>query len=189
MTPIQLETLGPEVWGWLEAALVDRRDPFRTPAVVTVGLDGIPQARTVVLRAVDAAAWTLDFYTDVRSAKHDELANAPAAAWLFYDAARSLQIRATGIASVHVGDSVADAAWASSALASRAAYVSKTSPGSVIGAPAPSVFLQDDAQAESGRTNFCAVRCTVREFDVLQLHSQGHRRAKVRADHAVWLAP
>lgn len=189
MTPIQLETLASESWGWLVTATVDRDDPFRTPVVATVGLDGIPQARTVVLREADSAAWTLEFYTDVRSAKHDELVKFQAVTWLFYDAARSIQLRATSTASVHVDDSIADRAWASSGLPSRAAYVSERSPGSAIDAPAPGVFLQDEAAAEHGRTNFCTVRCRVRELDILQLHPSGHRRACVRADGAQWRAP
>lgn len=189
MTPIQLETLGTEGWSWLVTATADRGDPLRTPMVATVGLDDIAQARTVVLREATSATWTLEFYTDVRSAKHDELVRTQAVTWLFYDAARSIQLRAVSTASVHTDDGIADRAWASSALASRAAYASERSPGSVIDAPTPSVFLRDAAESEVGRENFCTVRCQVHELDILQLHPSGHRRARVRPDDAVWLAP
>lgn len=189
MTPIELGTLATESWSWLVSAVVDRDDPLRTPVAATVGLDGTPRARTVVLREADPAAWVLGFHTDVRSAKHDELMKSQAVTWLFYDAARSIQVRAISTASVHAGDSMADRAWAFSGLASRAAYVSERSPGTAIDTPSASVFLHDEAAAAHGRANFCTVRCRVHELDVLQLHPSGHRRACVRADDAVWLAP
>ena len=189
MTPIELETLGTQSWSWLVLATADRDDPLRTPAVATLGWDGIPRARTVVLREADSAAWTLGFHTDVRSAKYDELLKSQAVTWLFYDAARSIQLRVMSTASVHTDDNIAERAWALSGLASRAAYVSERSPGSAIDAPTASVFLHDEAAAAHGRANFCTVRCRVHEFDVLQLHPGGHRRARVRADDAVWLAP
>ncbi len=189
MAAIQLETLRTEVWGWLGAAADDRDDPFRTPVVATVGLDGAPQARTVVLREVESAGWTLDFYTDVRSPKYDELLRSPAVTWLFYDGVRQLQVRASSIASIHADNDIADRAWAWSALASRAAYASQRAPGSAIEAPMPSVFMHDDMDAEHGRTNFCVVRCRVHEFDVLQLHPGRHRRACLRVDDASWREP
>lgn len=189
MTAIQLETLSASIWGWLRTATEEREDPFRTPVVATVGLDGTPQARTVVLREVGSATWTLDFFTDVRSPKYDELAKLQVVTWLFYDAARKIQLRALSTASVHTSDAVADRGWAWSALASRAPYASESAPGSGIEAPVPSVFLHDDADAEHGRKNFCVVRCRVHEFDVLQLHPGRHRRACVRVDGAAWRAP
>ncbi len=189
MIATQLETLSTKIWEWLGVAAEDRDDPFRTPVVATVGLDGSPQARTVVLREVDPAAWTLDFYTDVRSPKHAELARSHAVMWLFYDVGRRIQLRVLTTASVHERDDVADRAWAWSGLASRAAYVSMDAPGSVIEAPTPSQFLHDEAESVRGRANFCVVRCRVREFDVLQLHPGRHRRASVRVDGAEWRAP
>ncbi len=189
MTPIQLETINAVTWSWLGAAAEDREDPFRTPVVATVGLDGSPHARTVVLREVDSAAWTLVFYTDVRSPKYEELLNGKAVTWLFYDAARQLQVRATSTASLHTRDAAADRAWGWSAIASRAAYASASAPGAAIEAPIPSVFLRSQAEAEHGRANFCVVRCRVHELDVLQLHPGCHRRARVRVDGAAWRAP
>ncbi|MGH1342733.1 MAG: pyridoxamine 5'-phosphate oxidase family protein [Nannocystales bacterium] len=189
MVAIQLETLKTEIWGWLGSAADDRDDPFRTPAVATAGLDGTPQARIVVLREVEAAEWSLDFYTDIRSPKCEELMKSQAATWLFYDATRQIQIRALSTASMHTSDAVADRAWAWSALASRAIYASASSPGAAIDAPMPSVFLHDDTEAEHGRRNFCVVRCRVHEFDVLQLHPGRHRRACVRPDGAQWWMP
>jgi len=189
MAAIQLETLRTALWGWLRTAAEDRDDPLRTAVVATVGLDGTPQARTVVLREVHSAAWTLDFYTDVRSPKYDELLKSPATTWLFYDAARKIQLRALSTASMHTGDDIADRGWAWSALASRAAYASASAPGAAIDAPAPSVFMHDETDAEHGRTNFCVVRCEVHEFDVLQLHPGRHRRACVRVGDVAWRAP
>ena len=189
MTPIQLETLEPALWGWLTAAAAQRSAPFRTPAVATAGIDGAPQVRVVVLREVDSIAWTLAFHTDVRSAKYGELLNTKSVAWLFYDPAAAVQVRAIGVASIHTDDDVADRSWASAALASRAAYASAVVPGAIIDAPRAAVYLEDEAQGEVGRPNFCVVRCQIREFDVLQLDPAGHRRARVTAGVAQWREP
>ena len=42
-------------WRLLTRGVNDRRSGFHTPAIVTVGLDGAPAMRTVVLRHVDEA--------------------------------------------------------------------------------------------------------------------------------------
>ena len=44
------------IWTELQRATVDRHHEWRTPVLATSGLDGLPQARTVVLRAADATA-------------------------------------------------------------------------------------------------------------------------------------
>lgn len=187
MDPIQIETLESEVWGWLASALSTEGSPLRLPTVATVDAHGVPQARVVVLRIADA--WMLQFHTDVRSPKVTELRERDAVTWLFYDPARMLQIRASGRASLHTDDAIADQGWAESPLASRAPYFGASPSGQVIDAPAPAVFVRDEAHSMQGRPQFCAVRCAITELDVLQLHESGHRRAKVRPGEAVWVSP
>ncbi len=74
-------------FGRLAEGARDGRSPFRTPALATLGRDGAPQLRTVVLRGFDPAARSLSIHTDRRSAKVAELAADPRAALHVYDAA------------------------------------------------------------------------------------------------------
>ncbi|NBR79124.1 MAG: pyridoxamine 5'-phosphate oxidase, partial [Alphaproteobacteria bacterium] len=57
----------------LERGAADRRSAFHTPTVATIGLDGRPRLRTIVLRACDTANRSLRFHTDARSDKINEL--------------------------------------------------------------------------------------------------------------------
>ena len=57
--------------------VADRRHPFHTPVLATTGLDGAPQARTVVLRGIDPATHQLRLHTDARAGKVAELAAEP----------------------------------------------------------------------------------------------------------------
>ncbi|MEM6293418.1 MAG: pyridoxamine 5'-phosphate oxidase family protein [Myxococcota bacterium] len=197
LEPLQLEGLATDVWGWLARGRADRRSPFRTPVVATVDEAGLPSARTVVLRAVDPAARVLEFHTDTRSPKAADVARFKAVTWLFYDPKRQLQVRAVTAASTHTTDAVADAAWAACALPSRAPYMVPRVPGSTLPAgQQPDAFapprVQSAEHSEVGRSHFLVVRCRVATFDVLQLHVDGHRRARVELGDAVsttWLVP
>ena len=64
-----LSQLYAEVWARLTRGVHDRHAPARHPTLATAAPEGRPQARTVVLRAADKAAGTLDIHTDLRSAK------------------------------------------------------------------------------------------------------------------------
>jgi pyridoxamine 5'-phosphate oxidase len=88
-----LAGLHSEVWLRLTRGVHDRHAPARHPTLATVSPDGRPQARTVVLRAADKAAGTLDIHTDLRSAKVADLRATPFAALHVWDAAAHLQLR------------------------------------------------------------------------------------------------
>ena len=52
----------PEVWALWQRGVADRRSPFRTPAIATVGTDGQPEVRTVVLRDAELQSRTLTLH-------------------------------------------------------------------------------------------------------------------------------
>jgi pyridoxine/pyridoxamine 5'-phosphate oxidase len=56
-------------WGLLERGVSDRHSPIHTPTVATIGGDGRPSIRTVVLRDCDLDARMLRFHTDRRAPK------------------------------------------------------------------------------------------------------------------------
>lgn len=186
---MQLDTLEAHVWMRLAQALEQPESALRIPVVANAGPDGIPDSRILVLRGAERAQWSLSFFTDKRSPKVRCLANWPQVACLFYDPATALQIRATGVVTLHSADDVADQAWASCPLASRVPYLSDVPSGQVVEEPAPAEHVPDLAATERGRPHFIVARCLVETLDVLQLHPTGHRRARLRRGHAEWIAP
>jgi pyridoxamine 5'-phosphate oxidase len=58
-----------QAWALLARGVADRRSPFHAPTVASLGLDGRPRARVVILRDCDGAAATLRFNTDRRTTR------------------------------------------------------------------------------------------------------------------------
>ena len=116
--------------------VADRRSAFRSPALATVGPDGRPQVRTVVLRGFDPAARVLIVHSDIRAAKIAALRANPDAALHVWDDGAQVQIRVDGTAAISANDELARTEWARLHEGSRAAYRSKTVPASVVANPA-----------------------------------------------------
>lgn len=169
--------------------VADRRHPFHTPVLATTGIDGAPQARTVVLRGIDPVTRQLRLHTDARAGKVAELEAEPRATLMFYDPGAQLQLRLAGRATLHRDDALADDAWAASRDFSRMCYAIEPAPGRAIAAP-PAAPL--DSQA--GRPHFCAVILHLHTLESLHLAAGGHRRARFAWDQAstptaTWLVP
>lgn len=166
----------------------DRRHPFHTPTLASIGLDGAPRARTLVLRGFDASARLIRLHSDRRSEKFAELTRDPRCAVHFYDPAGQIQIRLEGIASLHSEDVVAEAAWAASRPFSRMCYAIEPAPGTAIAAPPAAP--QDEA---AGRPNFGVVLLHMHSLEWLWLAADGHRRARLDwlpgEERATWLVP
>jgi pyridoxine/pyridoxamine 5'-phosphate oxidase len=178
-----------QAFALLSRGVADRRSPFHTPTLATRGLDGAPALRTVVLRAFDPAARLLRVHTDRRSGKAAEIAADPRAALHGYDAGAQVQIRIAGVATLHLDDSVADAAWGASREMSRMCYAAPQAPGAPVEEPPEAPM-----DAVSGRVHFAAVTLRIETLDWLLLAARGHRRARFAwgADGALragWVAP
>lgn len=180
-------------WASLARGVKDRRSPFHTPTIATLGLDGRPRMRTVVLRAVDAGACTLRFHTDRRGLKSEEIARDPRVAVHVYDARGKFQLRGEGIAHLHEEDALARAAWEGSRMMSRACYATQPAPGAAIDAPGAFVLPQDEDAIAAGADHFSAVVITLGSIETLYLDHDGHRRARFSLDpadpQAQWLVP
>lgn len=183
-----------EAFALLRGAVSDRRSPFHTPTLATIGLDGRPRLRTVVLRhaEADAGGLAMRFHTDRRSAKFAELQRDPRAALHGYDAARKIQLRLEGRISLHTDDAVADAAWAASRPDSLACYGVEPGPG--VRLPAPDGYAMPERGGETGRDNFAAAAFHAEQLEWLYLAHEGHRRAAFDlSPHAparrCWLTP
>lgn len=160
-------------WAALAAAVVDRDAPLRLPVVATAGAGG-PDARVMVLRAVDRAAAEIVFFTDRRAAKVAAITADARVAVVGYDATARLQLRLTGRAAI-VGGAAADGHWAAIAAPGRRAYQTAAAPGSPIDAPAAGRPV--DSLPDAGRADFALLVVAVDRFEWLDLGGADHRRA------------
>jgi general stress protein 26 len=121
-----LDSVLSALWSGLAAAVRDRDHSWHLPTLATIGLDGSPQARTVVLRDIDPVAATILCHTDARSPKVAEIAAQPEVAWHFYDPRSRVQLRVKAIAAVHravADDPLALERWSASTLSARRCYL------------------------------------------------------------------
>jgi hypothetical protein len=174
----------------LAAAVGDRRRAWRTPTLATIGLDGGPRARTVVLRGVDAACARVSFHSDRRSAKCDEIAADGRACLHFYDAEAKLQLRLEGHAVLHCADAMAEAAWRAARLSARRTYAIEPGPGAFLDGPDDATFSAD---APTSFARFVVVELAVATIEWLHLRAEGHRRLLLALSaeprQARWRAP
>ncbi len=178
-----------EAFRLFSRGVVDRRSPFRTPSIATVGPDGAPRIRTMVLRRFEAAARRLTLHTDRRAAKLSEIDHQPRVAVHFYDTRAAVQLRLSARAQVHVADDLAREAWAAGAPSSHACYAVSPAPGTVVAAPPPAAMDRD-----AGFANFAVLALTFDSLEWLWLYHGGHRRARFAwaedgSRSAAWLVP
>lgn len=187
------------VWQSLSGGACSKKHPWNEGTFSTIAMNGTsltrPKSRTVILRKADRSTLSIDFHTDIRSAKTKQLDNENVC-WLFYASATKIQLRLEGAAALIDGEE-ADFAWAQTSIRSRSAYLSLASPGTVVTDQHPpdtsdrSVSL---SESERGRTNFRIVRTKITSADWLYLRREGHVRAQlIYKDAGVcdghWLVP
>ena len=80
----------------------------------TLGVDGAPKVRTIVLRQVNRADRVLSFHTDARSEKVAELCRDPRIALVANDLDALVQIRVEGAASICDDEAQRRAVWQAS---------------------------------------------------------------------------
>lgn len=162
----------------LVRAARDRKSPMHTPAVVSGDVD----ARIMVLRAFDSAAFSLRFHTDTRAPKAATFAADPRAAVLFYDKGAKIQVRARGAARVLSDAPIAEEAWANGTNFARRCYLGD-GPGTPADAPTSGLPRElegvepTDDQLVAARPNFAVLMIELRSLDWLYLAHTGHVRA------------
>lgn len=187
-----------DVWQRLAAATGSARHPFHLGVLATCE-DLIPDARTVVLRDVDARSHRLACHADRRSPKTRTIATNENVAWLFYDKGSRLQLRLHCRARVDVGGPYWEERWQASRHQSRLCYTHAAGPGTALSgpldyAPPDASSPPDPAAVDAlGRDNFAVIVTTVLGLDWLSLHHEGHRRLRFHVTplgfDAAWIAP
>ena len=168
------------VWRELALAVRHKRHPWRTAVLATVEGE-VADARSVVLRDLEAESRTLLIYTDSRSPKAMQLAAHPHGTLVLWSEALGWQLRLRVALTLETAGLRVSSRWAKLKLTPAAHdYLSPLAPGSELGArPLP----------RESRDHFAVITAQIRSVDWLELHADGHRRARFDAAGAAWLAP
>jgi pyridoxine/pyridoxamine 5'-phosphate oxidase len=193
----ELERIPAGIWAEFQRAIQRRKHAWRTPVLANISALG-PQLRTLVLRKSDADRRSLRFYTDRRSAKWPALTRGDRFTALFYDPKQQWQVVAEGQPRL-LEDALSDQVWRNLPVHGRAAYASVPHPGTPLetgGDGLPAGFFDFELpDTDYARANFAAFELVVESLEVLQLHREGHRRARFQwhstASHweGQWLVP
>lgn len=168
------------LWHELAQAVQARGHGWRIGVLATRNGDEV-DARSVVLREVDTDNHALLVYTDARSAKVAQAAAHPQGMLVLWSAQLGWQLRLQVQMEVASAGLAVSSRWAKIKLTPAAQdYISPLPPGSTLATPAP--------QRES-REHFAVLTATVQSVDWLELHAEGHRRARFDAGGSRWLAP
>jgi hypothetical protein len=193
--PQTLPEVQAALWRELGRAVRDRHHPWRfaTLATVAAAPDGVrPEARTVVLRDADRDARTLVVYTDERSAKVRQAQRRPEGVLVLWSPGLGWQLRLHCALALHTRGLRVSSRWARLKLTPAAQdYLSPLPPGSPLEGGEPGDQAADTAPRpdRDSRSHFAVLECIVQSTDWLELHRDGHRRARFDADGARWLAP
>ena len=166
-------------WAMLKTATVERRKPCHLANVATIGLDGRPKVRTVVLRDADISNHTIRFHTDARSQKVEELAANANIETHFYDQPANIQIRVSGVATIQATDQpIAQQAWRKAQAMSKVCYRLDAGPGSTIeSGDAYGYLAYEKDEADPGEQQFRTVIINVDRLEVVILKVDANRRA------------
>ena len=169
------------LWQELQQAAQQREHEWRTMVLATIEADEA-QARTVLLREVDAAAHELVFYTDARSPKVAQIQARPIGTLLCWASRMGWQLRLRVELEVEISGLQVSSRWARLKLTPAAQdYLSPLPPGSPV--------AERYEPERASRTHFAVVTARVLSVDWLELHADGHRRARFGPDGARWLQP
>ena len=175
-----------DIWSHLERATRER-SPFNFLSLASLGLDGSPQLRTIVLRAADGKAGTLHFVTDFRSPKIAEIGRDPRVALTGYDPVRNGQIRMSGVARLVEDEIVRKALWDRLRGGTRTLFEAPYPPGTPLtedgAGPADPAFRPEEGDLYY---RFAPVEITLSHLEWLDLAATPHLRCRYGRTAAGW---
>jgi len=197
--PQALHIIHARIWDLLETAAKGNEPGWRLPVLATHSTEQCFQ-RTVVLRGVRRDAGVLQFHTDVRSPKVQQIRNNATVSLLFYDHQLATQLLIQGTAAIHTQGETADQLWKDGTTASLKIYCGSSAPGTVSDVPdanLPPQFvgrIPDRNEIEGGRTNFAALEVHTETVEWLRLSRDGNLRARFSSEAGLpvqveWVAP
>ena len=170
-------------WTLILRGTVDHKSPARHPTFGTIGLQGMPELRTVVLRQADQKSASLEVHTDFKSAKVKELKSNPNVGIHIWFPKHKLQIRIKAISEIETGETVKEK-WNKVPKGSRISYGTEPIPGTPISAP----FIYEKP---ANFDRFCVIFLKIDEMDLVHLGVRHTRALFAKKDNwsGTWLAP
>ncbi|MCQ8242081.1 pyridoxamine 5'-phosphate oxidase family protein [Rhizosaccharibacter radicis] len=151
----------------------DRDGELRTVQLATLGTDGAPSVRSVVLRALEGSE--AELHSDARAGKVRDVRREPRVSLLAWSAEAKLQLRLDGTALLHEGDAFARERWDALPDAGRTAYGARAAPGEAIDDPGDRRWLQDEERFRC----FVVMRVRLHRVEVLRLEPHGNQTRAV----------
>ncbi|WP_085677606.1 MULTISPECIES: pyridoxamine 5'-phosphate oxidase family protein [unclassified Pseudomonas] len=183
-----LDDLLQRIWAQLAIPVGPVRNPFRLMQLATLDAHGWPDARTVVLRSVDAGAGALYFYVDKRSAKCAQVSAEPRVALTALSPCGVLQVRLQGLAKLVDDAEQLQRCWCAARDKTQALFRHGAVPGQVIDS-------SESARATTadGFEHFAMMRIEATALEWLDLAQPVQQRARFERRQgdwqAAWLAP
>ncbi|HEY8972837.1 MAG TPA: pyridoxamine 5'-phosphate oxidase family protein [Burkholderiaceae bacterium] len=188
----ELDEIEASVWSELERCVAARprsergEDAQEAPhewrvAVLATVDDGQADARSLVLREVDAAERRLIFYTDARSPKVRQIEKSRQGMLIFYSRELGWQLRMQVRLNVETTGLAVSSRWAKLQTSAGARdYLSVAAPGRPLDAPLSELGV---------RGHFAMIEAMAETVDWLEVHPRGHRRAVLGGDRSHWVQP
>lgn len=180
------DDIGRRIWQALEQAAA-AKSPFNFLQLATVGLNGSPQLRTVVLRRCDRTRGELTFVTDVRSPKIRDIEHEPRVSLVGFDSAAMVQMRLSGAAVVVSSDIERRAIWNSLRGRTLVLFEAPLPPGTAVndeGRPLAEILTGPDEPFD----RFALVTVTLSRLEWLDLSSVHHVRCVLNRSGESWIA-
>jgi len=169
------------IWDELTKAISNRQHGWRTLTLATISPDGLPDARTVVLREVDSEKQQLTIYTDKRSPKVLHLTLQPSVSLVFWCTKLNWQLRINALAKICNSQMRTQQVWQ---------QVRETAGAQdYLSIQAPSSPLYEDGLLSEDNNQLCIIDLNIQSIDWLSLSREGHQRAKIEKNQFIWLTP
>ena len=178
-----LREMHEHAWRLITRGIVDKKSPARHPTFGTVGLLGMPELRTVVLRHADQKASSLEVHTDVESKKVEELKLNPNVGIHIWFPSNKLQVRIKAVSEIKTGNAIKQQ-WEKTPDVSRISYGTLPTPGTIIQS---SFAYEKPANFE----RFCIINVNIEEMDLTHLGVRHTRAVFTKKTNwsGSWLAP
>jgi len=184
-----LEDIRAEVWQQLSRATEDKQHAWRTPVLATVN-GNMADARTVVLREIDTREQRFLIYTDERASKVPQLLSHPVGTLVMWSAEIGWQLRCRVHLGLEMTGLAASSRWARIKLTPAAQdYLSPLPPGTPLDTGPGSLVAPAPTHEPVPRDYFSVISAKVLSLDWLELHEEGHRRARFENGSTRWLQP
>ena len=184
----------------LSKGVNDRNHGFHTPVFSNINLNGQVESRIIVLRLFDFNKMKINFHSDIRSKKINEIKSNFETNLLFYDYKIKLQLRIKTLSMIHYNDQITKMAWSKTKPSSRKCYLSEKSPSSfssILTDSLPKHLKGIDPsieESEKGYKNFAVISNQIKTIDWLYLSAMGHKRLLITINNNKqniyrWLIP